>query len=162
MVPTAGDMVTFRADGASISANLFEQIDDLKNLPRGFNLTDDMVISGISPNGGTWESFFSEKMVGATFIEDGFLSTSKNLSVVKEKFLTGSGIGKYGGEAIVTLKIPKGIPAIDLDAFLPGTDEAEILLTRGLKLTVSKVQIDFTPRGNIYAPYFRIEVEVSR
>ena len=162
MVPTTKEMLAFRGDGASISANLFEQIEDLKNLPRGFQLTDDMVISGVAPNGGTWESFFSEKLVGATFIEDGFLSTSKNLSVVKEKFLMGSGIGKYGGEAIVTLKIPKGIPAIDLDAFLPGTDEAEILLTRGLKLTVSKVQIGFTPRGNIYAPYFRIEVEVSR
>jgi hypothetical protein len=75
--------------------------------------------------------------IGDEEIDDGFLSTTVNYNVATGNQHRSIGQpGGFGGGAILTIRVPKGTPAIAMNAVNPGStysSSEELLLNRGIK-----------------------------
>ena len=109
------------------------------------------MFQGPYPLVGSDKQFDLKSIVGKTFTDNGFVSTTKSLDEARGWDFKG---------AVAKITVPAGTHAIDVDAALSGNQysqsgsEHEILLNRGLTFRVIKVRSIAQPSEGLGAPRF--------
>jgi hypothetical protein len=93
------------------------------------SLPQDMVLyRGTSTDAlGNLKNLSPDELVGKTFIEPGFMSTSANSAVAS---------GTFSGNMQITIEVSSGAHALDISSISQYSNEAEILFNAGQKMTI--------------------------
>lgn len=152
--PTKYTQTLHRADGAATTAELWEKAGLPDKLPKSGDMADVWM-----ENRGQIQN----AMIGQTFTDKGFMSTSKDSGKASE-FLSGNGYNPYGVEAMVHINVPKGSKVLDLgdDGFIAGSGEQETILPKGSSYKITYVDFDYgTNSLSIYADLVTGETKKS-
>lgn len=76
---------------------------------------------------GNLKNLSPEDLVGKTFKETGFMSTSTNSSVAS---------GTFSGNMQITIEAPSGVHALDISSISQYSNEAEILFDAGQEMKI--------------------------
>lgn len=144
--PTKWSQTVHRADGAATTAEIWEKTNLAEKLPRKGSMTDVWMDADA-------RNAITQAMVGQTFTDKGFMSTSKSWEKAEE-FASGNRYNPHGVEAIVHINVPKGTRVLDLgsDGFISGSGEEETILNRGSSYKITAVTMNHRIGGlDIYA-----------
>lgn len=144
--PTKWAQTVHRADGAATTAEIWEKTDLSAKLPQSGSMMDVWA----DPDA---RDAIKQAMVGQTFTDKGFMSTSKSWEKAEE-FASGNRYNPHGVEAIVHINVPKGTKVLDLgsDGFISGSGEEETILNRGSSYKITAVTMNHRIGGlDIYA-----------
>lgn len=144
--PTKWAQTLHRADGTATTAVIWEETGLTEKLPQRGDMQD------VWSNPDARDAI-KQAMVGQTFTDKGFMSTSKDWEKAEE-FATGNRYNPHGVEAIVHINVPKGTKVLDLgdDGFIMGSGEAETILPRGSSYKITAVMMNHRIGGlDIYA-----------
>lgn len=144
--PTKWDQTVHRADGTATTAEIWERTGLSAKLPRGGDFMDVWYDSDA-------RNAITEAMVGQTFTDKAFMSTSKDWASA-EAFATGNRYTPHGVDSIVHINVPKGTRVLDLgdDGFISGSGEHEVILARGSSYKITAVTMNHAIGGlDIYA-----------
>lgn len=144
--PTKYTQTVHRADGAATTAEIWEKTGLSEKLPQKGDMMD------------VWynteaRNAITQAMVGQTFTDKGFMSTSKSWEKAEE-FAAGNRYNPHGVEAMVHITVPKGTKVLDLgsDGFISGSGEEETILNRGSSYKITAVMLNHRTNGlDIYA-----------
>lgn len=144
--PTKYAQTLHRADGAATTAEMWEKAGLPSKLPQSGDFMD------------VWynteaRNTIINAMVGQTFTDKGFMSTSKSWEKAEE-FAAGNKYNPHGVEAMVHINVPKGTKVLDLgsDGFISGSGEEETILNRGSSYKITAVMLNHRTNGlDIYA-----------
>lgn len=142
--PTKYQQTLHRADGAATTAELWEKTGLTGKLPKSGDKFEVWMDHGKQ---------IQDAMIGQTFTDKGFMSTSKDSEVAAE-FISGNGYNPYGMEAVVHINVPKGLKVLDLgdDGYIAGSGEQETILPRGSSYKITYVDFNnATGSLSIYA-----------
>lgn len=146
--PTKWSQTVHRADGAATTAEIWEKNGTTAKLPKKGDLADLWM-------DGEVRQAIKDSLVGETFTDKGYMSTSKDREKAQE-FSTGNSYSPYGVDAMVHISVPKGSKVIDLgdDGFIYGSGEQEVILNRGSSYKIKAVEFNWATNGlDIYADY---------
>jgi hypothetical protein len=117
--------------GSDMEKSIKSYIREIDKVMKREKVPEDIVTSrsvGLSVFGGD-----PTKYLGKTFKDDGFMSVS----------VADQPIGSFGGgQAVLTIEVPKGTPGYYLNGVTKFPEEKELLLARGTELAISKVEKD--------------------
>lgn len=155
MQPSKTTQVAYRADGASISASVFEDPAVAAKLPK--SLTFDEYLADPKK----YDDLFTEIFKGRRFKDKAYTSTAFEKPAAEE-FLTAAGYNKNGMEGLAEIVLPPGTNMVDVESISTlGAGEAEALLARGTEFEIKRVSIGFKDRGaGDSRLYFRFFIEV--
>lgn len=93
------------------------------------SLPEDMVFyRGTSTDAlGSLKNLSPEELIGKTFTEDGFMSTTRSCAVAQETFLD---------NMFITIKTTKGTKALDISSISAYEKEEEILFNSGQEMLI--------------------------
>lgn len=109
-------------------------IETLKSVLDNASLPHDMTLyRGTSTEAlGNLKKFSTEDLVGETFIEDAFMSTSTKSSVAS---------GTFSGNMQITIEAPAGAHAMDISSISQYPDETEILFNAGQEMLITSAEM---------------------
>jgi hypothetical protein len=128
-------------------------------------------LEGKSPTGKSWSNYLTSKLSGKIFEDKGFVSTSESERPVFNFFLNANSDKilreNYPTPSIMKIISNKPFKFIDFESFTSDVKpESEILLNRGSKFKILKVNYKKVPPDRIYTrerngqPYLEFEVEL--